>query len=174
MSKKTAPKPEAKKVGRPSDYNEKIALEICQEIGTSSTPLEKLCKQYEHWPVPSTIFLWRLKHPEFSEMYATAKKHQAEVLVSEILQIADDSTFDEMITDDGQVKMNSEYLARSRLRVDTRKWIACKVLPKVYGDKITNEMTGPEGKPMQHEVDARVSLTTTEIDSRIAEMLGVK
>jgi len=31
---------------------------------------------------------------------------------------------------------------RSRLRVDTRKWILSKVLPKAYGDKIEHNHQG--------------------------------
>ena len=34
------------------------------------------------------------------------------------------------------MRMNSEYVQRSRIRIDTRKWIASKLKPKKYGDKV--------------------------------------
>jgi hypothetical protein len=30
---------------------------------------------------------------------------------------------------------NSEFIARSRLRIDTLKWLASKLVPRLYGDK---------------------------------------
>jgi hypothetical protein len=42
-----------------------------------------------------------------------------------------------------------EWIARSRLRVDARKWVAAKLKPKKYADKITNEHTGANGGPIQ-------------------------
>jgi hypothetical protein len=40
--------------------------------------------------------------------------------------------------------LNNEFVARSKLRVDSRKWILSKLLPKIYGDKIA--LTGGEGE----------------------------
>ncbi len=57
---------------------------------------------------------------------------QIETLVDEIIDIADDSSNDRII-DDGRERCNGEYIARSRLRVDTRKWLASKLAPKIYG-----------------------------------------
>jgi hypothetical protein len=38
--------------------------------------------------------------------------------------------------DDTGWLVNGENLQRSRLRVDTRKWLLSKALPKIYGDKL--------------------------------------
>lgn len=37
---------------------------------------------------------------------------------------------------------------RDRLKVDSKKWILSRLLPKTYGDKITQEVTGAEGKDL--------------------------
>ena len=63
-------------------------------------------------------------------------------MADETLEIADDSSHDTITDDEGNERFNSEFAARSRLRVDTRKWLLSKALPKVYGDKITTEHTG--------------------------------
>lgn len=66
-------------------------------------------------------------------------------MADELVEIADDGTNDyvEREVDGGvRVVFDGEHFQRSRLRVDTRKWVLSKVLPKIYGDKIGVEVTG--------------------------------
>jgi hypothetical protein len=121
------------KVGRPTDYNETIAALICERVATSTLGLNKLCTIYEDMPSKFTVNLWRYKHPEFSTLYAQAKLVQADLLAEECLDIADDSTNDTLINEDGFETCNTEWINRCRLRIDTRKWLAAKLLPKQYG-----------------------------------------
>src|SRR5689334_2739774 len=124
-----------KKVGRPTDYNKKLADLICERVATHEVGLQRLCAMYDDMPDKTTINKWRYKYPEFSTQYARAKISQIELLVDEIMEIADDSTKDEIINDQGVRSCNSEFIARSRLRIDTRKWLAAKLMPRLYGDK---------------------------------------
>src|SRR5690348_15445571 len=89
--------------GRPTDYNDEVAAEICEAIATSSTGLKKLRAQNPHWPVVSTIYIWRTKNKHLAEQYAQAKCLQVEVLVDEILEIADDSSNDFIVNDEGKL-----------------------------------------------------------------------
>lgn len=125
---------------RPTSYTKEIAQEICDAISTSSIGIRRLCKQHKHWPDGATIFRWRQNNSAFRDQYAQAKKCQVEVLVDEILEIADDSSHDETHDKQGNAKANSEYINRSRLRVDTRKWLASKLAPKIYGDKSDHDV----------------------------------
>lgn len=127
------------KGGRPSSYNQEIADRICELTATHSIGIRRLCKQYPDLPNPDTIFSWRIKYKQFSEQYAEAKRNQVEILVEEILDIADDKSNDTMTNDEGKVVCNTEYLNRSRLRIDTRKWLASKLAPKIYGERIQND-----------------------------------
>lgn len=142
--------------GRPSDYNEEIAKEICDTVACTPKGLRKLCAENPHWPQPSTIWLWKRAHPEFSSLYMQAKADQVEPLIDEILDISDDSANDTImrITKSGEEyeACNTEWLNRSRLRIDTRKWIACKLAPKLYGDKQQNEH-GVSESVMQNIID---------------------
>jgi hypothetical protein len=122
-----------KKTGRPTDYNEDIAALICERVATSTMGLDRLCVMYDDMPVKSTVNLWRYKHPEFSTAYAQAKLFQADLLAEECLGIADDSTNDTVINEHGFEACNTEWINRCRLRIDTRKWLAAKLLPKQYG-----------------------------------------
>ena len=135
MAKK-ALKQEPKKVGRPSDYTLEIATRICEEIATSTDSYEKMCDRNPDFPERATMRRWRYKNQEFRSMYDQAKADQADLLIDEIFDVADDGRNDWMFSEkaNGYV-VNGEAIARSRLRVDTRKWVACKLLYKKYGDK---------------------------------------
>ena len=122
------------KIGRPSVYSIELANLICERIAVHSGSLGKLCSHYEDLPDKVTICRWRHKHPEFAELYRQAKISQIEVIVDEILEIADDILNDRIIhIEQGNGHCNGEYILRSRLRIDTRKWLASKLVPRVYG-----------------------------------------
>lgn len=127
------------KVGCPSTFTKELGEEICAAVATSSCGLTKLCAQNPHWPIPNTIYEWRLKYKEFGDNYARAKAKQIDVLVDEILAIADDGSKDYYVNEKGEEKFDSEHVQRSRVRIDTRKWLAAKLAPKIYGDKIQHE-----------------------------------
>jgi hypothetical protein len=136
-------KPEPKKEGRPTLYCEELANLICERVATSTFGLERLCSIHEDLPSKFTINLWRYRHAEFSTQYAQAKLKQADLLAEEMLDIADDGTNDwmESFGEDGDTvyKLNGEHVQRSRLRIDTRKFLASKLLPKQYGQQAEEE-----------------------------------
>jgi hypothetical protein len=141
--KKSKSKPIVKtpaKVGRPSKFSKEMADLICRKVATTTDGLRKICARSPELPTSETILEWRLDYPTFSSQYAEAKRIQADLLAEEIMDISDDDAQDEIIDNNGNVKFNSEYVQRSRLRVDSRKWIAAKLMPKVYGEKIQNEV----------------------------------
>lgn len=121
------------KIGRPTDYTPELAELICERIATHGVGLKKLCEMYDDMPEKITIRRWCIKDPQFRSQYARAKSLQIEALVDEIIEIADDATHDVIINDKGNQVCNAEFIARSRLRIDTRKWLASKLAPKVYG-----------------------------------------
>lgn len=127
------------KRGRPTDYNADIAKRICDVVATHPFGYKKLAKMYDDLPEEFTVRLWRHIYPDFSRQYAQAKIAQCELLTEECLDIADDGRNDwmETLPDDEKPagwKANGEHINRSRLRIDTRKFFAAKLLPKKYGD----------------------------------------
>ena len=123
------------KGGRPTDYNLELATEICETIATTSKGLATLCRENSHWPDRRTLLRWRLSNKEFCHLYEKAKVDQVELLVDECVDIADNVDKDDILNEKGDYVCNSEYVNRSRLRLDTRKWIASKLAPRLYGDK---------------------------------------
>lgn len=132
MTKRKRPEDKLK-TGRPTDYNEAMASRICEAVATTTLGLNKICERYDDFPSKFTVNLWRFKHPEFSVQYAQAKLFQADLLAEECLDIADDSSDDTIINAEGYDVCNTEWINRCRLRIDTRKWLAAKLLPKQYG-----------------------------------------
>lgn len=121
------------KIGRPTNYTPELAKEICDTIASSSVGIKRLCKENANWPSHNTVYRWLANFSQFSDQYAQAKRNQIELLVDEILEIADDSSQDQVINAQGNLICNTELIARSRLRIDTRKWLAAKLVPKIYG-----------------------------------------
>ncbi len=125
-------------IGRPSSYTDAIADEICEKLADGQS-LRTICLA-EGMPNRATVFRWLAANETFRDQYARARDAQAEALADEILDIADDGSNDwmERYDDDGGNigwKENGEAMQRSRLRVEARKWVAAKLLPKKYGDK---------------------------------------
>jgi hypothetical protein len=92
-------------------------------------------------PDKATVFRWLRTFPEFRDQYARAKEESADALAEDMLEIADDGQNDwmERLGSEGQPvgwQVNGEHIQRSRVRIDTRKWLASKLKPKKYGDKL--------------------------------------
>lgn len=137
-SKAKKKKSETRPVGRPTKYTPQLAALICSLIGEGQS-LRKICVAVEGMPHLSTVMRWLFEPSEFrdqfQEQYRRAREMQAEILADEMVDIADDSTEDEIYTDEGKRMLNKEFVQRSKLRVETRQWVAVRLLPKVYGPK---------------------------------------
>jgi hypothetical protein len=154
MSKKTTAKKSdtaKRSPGRPSDYSQKTALEICKKLGNGES-LRQICAS-SGMPGKTTIIKWLESNLDFRAQYARARELQAEHWAEEIIQIADDSRNDfiEKENRDGSTyeAVDNEHINRSRLRVDTRKWLMARLAPKKYGDRVTTEMVGDADNPLQ-------------------------
>ena len=146
-------------MGRPSDYNLEVAQAICARMAAGETLLQ-ICRD-PAMPARSTAYLWTIVHPEFSDMYARARKALYEHWADELVDIAEDGRNDwvERERKDGSKEMvcDREHIQRSTLRVDTRKWMLAKLQPKQYGDKLA--LGGAEDL-------APFTVTLTAIDER--------
>lgn len=129
---------------RPSDYSSDITAAICERLGLGES-LREICRD-EAMPDKSTVMRWLARHSEFRDQYACAREAQADYYAEEILEIADDGSNDwmERQNKDGSTYEveNHEVLNRSRLRVDTRKWLMARMAPKKYGEKVTQAHEG--------------------------------
>lgn len=121
-------------------YDQTKADTICGELA-SGRSLRAICAD-EAMPDKATVFRWLATHETFRDQYARAREAQADALLEEILTIADDGTGDSWTDDDGVERTNHDVIARSKLRVDTRKWAMSKMAPKRYGDRVDHTVDG--------------------------------
>ena len=109
-------------MGAPTKYTDELADKICDWIATSSRGLHVFCKENDIGVV--TIFRWLDKHEYFRKQYARARELQAEYMVNEAFDIADETSNDTITLEDGRKLPNSEWMQRRRFRVHTRTWAA--------------------------------------------------
>jgi hypothetical protein len=124
--------------GRPSKYSKELADRICELIATHPNGLVSLCKMYPDLPSPSIIRKW-LREPEkqdFLHHYKISLHMRADNFFDEIIDIADTPQIGETITlKAGEREITqADMIQHRRLRIEVRKWIVSKLLPKKYGD----------------------------------------
>lgn len=112
-------------------FSQEIFDEICVRIAEGES-LRKICKD-EKMPSLVAVWKWLNNSEELVKQYTRAREEQAETLVDEMIDIADYKK-DDTYLEDGKEIINQEVIARSRLRVDARKWVASKLKPKRFGD----------------------------------------
>lgn len=145
--------------GRPTLYTPELADVICERLANGESM--RSVSRDPDMPASATLFKWLRVHPEFAEQYARAKQESADALVDEILDIADDGTNDwmERLDRDGQPigwQLNGEHVQRSRVRIDSRKWIASKLKPKKYGDRIEVDANVRQSDMTEEQIDAAI------------------
>lgn len=156
---------EKRRTGRPSTYDPAIAARICQHIAEGKSVNSIQGK--DGIPAFCTIYEWIGKYPDFAEMYTRAREDQADTMADQIVQIADDATNDTIKDEKGNDRPNSEWINRSRLRVDARKWVAAKLKPRKYGDKVTTELVGKDGGPVQVNNTQTFDVLLSQVEARV-------
>lgn len=129
--------------GRPSDYNNLIADSICEQIALGRSVIQ--ISSDPDYPSEATIYNWLAKFPAFMEKYTRARELQAEHYASEIVALADTPVEARkvVIKPDGSEEVTiGDSVERSKLQIESRKWIAMKLLPKKYGDRIQQDISG--------------------------------
>lgn len=147
------------KVGRPVEWTDEIADEICERLSQGESLLS--ISKDEHIPSQPTIYK-RIQQDEiFAKKYARARESQAEYFLEEIITISDNATDDVIFLtsedasgESGKPAIKHSAIQRARLQVDTRKWAMSKLAPKKYGDK--SVVAGDPDQPIK--VDTTITI----------------
>ena len=138
------------KTGRPSTYTPEIAAIICDRISRGES-LKAICNS-PGIPDQVVVYGWLGRQPEFAQMYARAREDQADTLADEIAALADEEP--RMVVDDkGVARIDSAWVQWQKNRVEARKWVAAKLKPKKWGERI--QVAGDADSPLK--VDAEVN-----------------
>lgn len=122
-------------VKSPRERLDAIGIDALCEFIAAGNSMNEFCRQndFSH----ATVLAWMddPEQPERAKRYARARQVRADKLVEEIMAIADDGSNDTYVDENGKTKIDWDVVARSKLRVDARKWFASKLAPKIYGDR---------------------------------------
>ena len=123
-------------MARPTSYTAERAKRVCDLVAEGASL--RMIGEMQGMPSRRTVRGWLNAHPEFEREYEIARRERTDNLVDESIEIAD-SVSD--CTDPTAVQA-------ARLRIDTRRWLASKLLPERFGDHNRVEMTGKDGAPL--------------------------
>lgn len=127
------------------------------EKGRSFRAIVREDKDKLRLPARNVFYDWMRKDKELPNRYALARELQADALFDELLDIADDGRNDTYVSDDGVALTNHEVLQRSRLRIDTRKWILSKMVPKTYGERVENKVdVTSKGESIKNTIEVEI------------------
>jgi hypothetical protein len=114
-----------------------LVVAICAAIAGGSS-MDKACKEHGS----SSSSFWRAIHgdPLQLERYEAALMARAERHAGQIVELADERP------PIHEGRYDGAYVQWQRNRIDARKWVAARLLPKRYGDRV--EVTGPDGGPI--------------------------
>lgn len=136
------------KTGRPSTYTPEIAAIICDRISRGES-LKSICNS-PGIPDQVVVYGWLGRQPEFAQMYARAREDQADTLADEIAALADEEP--RMVVDDkGVARIDSAWVQWQKNRVEARKWVAAKLKPKKWGERI--QVAGDADSPIKVEAE---------------------
>lgn len=154
MTKKTN-----KPKGRPTLLTYPMVNKICARLAEGES-LRTICAEKD-MPNKATVMRWLAANTEFRDQYARAREVQADFWAEQIIEISD-TPLEGTRTEDGKdgIKtVREDMLGHRRLQVDTRKWLMARMAPKKYGDRLTQEVSGPAGGPIQtQEISPRETL----------------
>jgi hypothetical protein len=140
-------------MGRKSSFTQEIAEAILERL-EKGEPLQQICRS-EGFPAARTVYDWIDENPEFAASFAHARARGFDAIAADCLRIADESEGDVIETEHGP-KLNGEFAARSKIRIETRLKLLAKWDPKRYGDKIQVEDTTPKTTLSREEIKAQL------------------
>lgn len=116
-----------------TEENKKIILDLVLS-GMSLLAISRL----EGFPSDFVIRAWMRDDDSFYTEYTRAWSARADRIIDEVMEIADESSEDwvDKTNREGEVigrRIDPEAVARSKLRIDTRIWIAGRMKPKKFG-----------------------------------------
>lgn len=150
---------------RPGPPDKKDKFPDIIERLCSGMSLQEICRQ-EDMPNISTVLRWVATDEEMRNQYVRAMEIRADLHHEELLSIADDGRNDWMEIhgeDSIGYRINGEAVARSKLRIETRKWSMSRMAAKKYGDAIIHR--GDKESPI-------AAVTTIDLSNLNADQLA--
>jgi hypothetical protein len=127
------------KAGRKPTYTEedreRIVKHILAEL-SGGRAVSRILREDAGMPAASLFWQWHFTDETLQEKVARARENGVEAIMDETLEIADNTSNDTIRNEAGVDQANTEWITRSRLRVDTRHKYAQMIAPRKYGPKL--------------------------------------
>jgi len=165
--------------GRPAVWDRKAVVdEVCARLAVSEMGLARLMgDDRTKFPTALTFLTWIDANEDFQRQYAKAMMLRAQYMEHRLNEIADEESLAPLYDLKGQpirkangdlvMGVSSVGVAHARLRIDTRKWLMSKMMPKKYGDKLAlgNDPDSPLTPTKPQDLS---KLTNEELQTLIA------
>ena len=140
---------------RRKPYNrERCSRVICERLARSDKPISEIVKGKKYLPSESRFMVWLIETPSLQERYAHAKERQADYIAFDTLRISREES-------------NPN---KARNMIQANQWVASKLSPKKYGDKLelngTLETSGRD--PSSLETALAIAALLDQIGQRAA------
>jgi hypothetical protein len=141
---------------RPLKYTDELGREICERLAQVGS-LRRVCRD-EDMPHDWTVRKWLVDNEDFAAAYTRAKEAGIDALIDETLDLAD-----EPAPSTAQGSTDSGHVAWNKVRIETRRWLAERMMPKRYGVRSATEITGADGGPVKTQVIVATGVPTSEL-----------
>lgn len=172
MSTKPTPKPPAATSRKPTPTPAKrpraeVMRDLCALLAAGES-LEEACRRVADAPTVAGVLGWVERDPDgLGKEYRDARQVGYHLLGDRILSLSAETHAITLmqkrdidgnpmyhadgspVTEQVLVPLSSDVIASKRLQVDTLKWQLSRMLPKIYGDRVTQEVVGAGGGPLQ-------------------------
>ena len=132
-------------------YSPELAAKFCAAIADGGT-LRSVCKK-DSMPSKATVFRWLAEHDEFQKMYETATDERTDIMIDEIVDIADNC------------KADADSIRKAKLRIHARVEQAQRMKPRKYGRQL--QLTGEGGGAVPVKATLDVAGLPTEVLAEI-------
>lgn len=122
---------------------EPVLSEILAAIATTPKSLESICREIESAPSARTVYRLIDADEELCQRYTRAKEAQLQILADQLIDLADTDRICEKVTikaDGSREVVILDQVERTKVQIDTRKWLLAKLNPKKYGEKIQQDV----------------------------------
>ena len=136
------------KPSKPIEYTAELGNTICGRL-VDDESLRSICAE-PGMPAVATVASWISNNEEFRDMYARARKFQADCISDDTIDLADavSTQWVEKVRADGRVVRGPDRknLPRCRLRIEVRQWVAKELLARARQLPLLNRPAPPSLK----------------------------
>lgn len=130
--------------GRPPTPDMKVVKQlICEEISTGKSLVKVL--DSPGMPGYRTVMTWLREDQDFRQSYTYAREERADAIFDEMDEVAEQAV----------ASTSAVEVAGLRLKMDIIKWKLARMNSRKYGEKVSTEVTGVDGGPVQHSLQVR-------------------